>query len=80
VQEGSRLGATSGLHPPRLPPAPALILEAGGLYKRDYGKSHGVGLAEAILAASAEAEHAELKTLNITHYPMVKNLKPVYKK
>jgi len=56
------------------------IGKAGGLCKRDYGKSHGVGLADAILAATAEAENAELKTLNIKHYPMQKGLKPVYNK
>jgi len=53
---------------------------AGGLYKRDYGKSHGVGLADAILTATAEAENAELKTLNTKHYPMLKGLRPAYKK
>ncbi len=58
----------------------AEIAKAGGLYKRDYGKSHGVGLADAILAATAEAENAELKTLNTKHYPMLKGLKPAYKK
>jgi hypothetical protein len=56
------------------------IAKAGGLYKRDYGKSHGVGLADAILAATAEAEKAELKTLNIKHYPMLKGIKPAYTK
>ncbi len=64
----------------RVVPISAAIAKAGGLYKRDYGKSHGVGLADAILAASAEAEHAELKTLNLKHYPMFKSLKPAYKK
>jgi predicted nucleic acid-binding protein len=56
------------------------IAKAGGLYKRDYGKSHGVGLADAILAATAEAENAELRTLNIKHYPMIKGLTPAYNK
>ncbi|MEW6520323.1 MAG: type II toxin-antitoxin system VapC family toxin [Thermodesulfobacteriota bacterium] len=56
------------------------IGKVGGLYKRDYGKSHGVGLADAILAATADAENAELKTLNTKHYPMLKNLKPAYSK
>ncbi len=56
------------------------IASAGGLFKRDYGKSHGVGLADAILAATAQACGAELKTLNIRHYPMFRNLKPAYKK
>ncbi len=61
-------------------PIDSEIAKAGGLYKRDFGKSHGVGLADAILAATADKENAELKTLNVKHYPMVKNLKPAYKK
>ena len=64
----------------RIVPVSAKIAQAGGLYKRDYGKSHGVGLADAILAATAEAENAELKTLNTKHYPMLKGLRPAYKK
>ena len=58
----------------------AEIARYGGLYKRDYGKSHGVGLADAILAATAELEGAELKTLNVKHYPMFKYVKPAYRK
>jgi predicted nucleic acid-binding protein len=61
-------------------PVSSEIGKAGGLYKRDYGKSHGVGLADAIMAATAEAENAELKTLNTKHYPMLKGLKPAYNK
>jgi predicted nucleic acid-binding protein len=61
-------------------PVSAEIAKAGGLYKRDYGKSHGVGLADAILAATAEAENAKLKTLNRKHYPMLKGLMPAYTK
>lgn len=64
----------------RVVPVSAEIAKAGGLHKRDYGKSHGVGLADAILAATAETEKAELKTLNTRHYPMLKGLKPAYKK
>jgi len=64
----------------RVVPLSAEIAKAGGLYKRDYGKSHGVGLGDAILAATAEAENAELKTLNTKHYPMLKSIRPAYKK
>ncbi|EFK07740.1 toxin-antitoxin system, toxin component, PIN family [delta proteobacterium NaphS2] len=64
----------------RVVPIDATIGKAGGLYRRDYGKSHGVGLADAILAATAEVENAELRTLNTRHYPMFENLKPAYKK
>jgi hypothetical protein len=58
----------------------AEIARAGGLHRRDYDKTHGVGLADAILAATAEAEGAELATLNVKHYPMVKGLRPAYRK
>jgi predicted nucleic acid-binding protein len=64
----------------RVVPISVEIAKAGGLYRRDFGRSHGVGLADAILAATAEAENAELKTLNIRHYPMLKGLKPAYNK
>jgi predicted nucleic acid-binding protein len=64
----------------RIVPVSVNIAKAGGLYKRDYGKSHGVGLADAILAATAEAADAELKTLNVKHYPMLKGLRPAYTK
>jgi predicted nucleic acid-binding protein len=64
----------------RVIPVSAEIARAGALHKRDYGKSHGVGLADAILAATAESEGAELKTLNRKHYPMLKGLRPAYTK
>jgi len=54
--------------------------KTGGLYKRDYGKSHGVGLADAIIAATCKAENAKLKTLNVKPYPMIKGLTPAYKR
>jgi predicted nucleic acid-binding protein len=64
----------------RIIPVTSEIAKSGGLYKYKYGKSHGIGLADAIIAATAQAENADLKTLNIRHYPMFKNLKPAYKK
>jgi predicted nucleic acid-binding protein len=56
------------------------IAKAAGIYKRDYAKSHAVGLADAILVATAEAENAELKTLNTKHYPMLRDLRRAYNK
>jgi predicted nucleic acid-binding protein len=64
----------------RIVPIDFGIAKSGGLYKRDFGKSHGVGLADALLAATADKENAELKTLNVKHYPMLSGLKPAYKK
>jgi predicted nucleic acid-binding protein len=37
-------------------------------------------LPDAILAALAQSERAELKTLNVKHYPMFGGLKPPYRK
>jgi len=64
----------------RVIPVTSEIAKTGGLYKRDYGKSHSVGLADAIIAATCTIESVELKTLNIKHYPMLKGLKSAYKK
>jgi len=64
----------------RVVPITAEIARSAGLYKRDYGRSHGVGLADAVIAATAGAESAELKTLNTKHYPMLGDLMPVYRK
>lgn len=64
----------------RIVPVNTDIAELGGLYKRDYGGSHGVGLADAIVAATALTEDAALKTLNVKHYPMLPGIKPAYRK
>ena len=43
----------------RVIPIDSEIARTGGLYKRDFSRSHGVGLADAILAATADKENAE---------------------
>lgn len=52
----------------------------GGLYRRDYGKSHNVGLADAWIAATAETAQASLVTLNDKHFPMLSNVTVPYQK
>ena len=61
-------------------PITADIARSGGLYRRNYGKSHGVGLAVAVIAATVDSSHAALRTLNVKHYPMFRRLKPAYRK
>ena len=46
----------------------------GGLYRRQYGKSHGVGIVDALLAASAENSNLILATRNVKHFPMIENV------
>lgn len=64
----------------RVLPISAEVASMGGIYKRDWGKSHGISLADAIIAVTAEQAGAELKTLNVKHYPMFTGLKPAYQK
>ena len=52
----------------------------GVLFRRDYFKSHGVGILDAIIAATAEAENARLVTLNKKHFPMLTNVFVPYQK
>ena len=52
----------------------------GGLYRRDYMKSHNVGLADAIIAATAELRQAELAALNKKHFPMLASITVAYQK
>ncbi|MDD4891416.1 MAG: type II toxin-antitoxin system VapC family toxin [Phycisphaerae bacterium] len=61
-------------------PVTAEAARSGGLLRRDFGKSHGISIADAIVAATALAEDAELATLNVRHYPMIKGLRPAYLK
>ena len=42
----------------------------GGLLRRDYGKSHGMGLADALIGATAQVHGLTLVSLNRKHFPM----------
>jgi predicted nucleic acid-binding protein len=50
------------------------IAITGGLYRRDYGKRHGTGLADALIAATGTTRGFTLVTLNKKHFPMVTTL------
>lgn len=52
-------------------PLDATIAAQGGLLRRDFGKSHGVGLNDALIGATALAHALPLATLNVKHYPML---------
>ena len=43
----------------------------GGTFRRKYGPSHGMGLADALIAAAAQLRSARLVTLNTRHFPML---------
>jgi predicted nucleic acid-binding protein len=54
--------------------------QRAGLWRRQYAPSHGTGLADALIAASAEAAGATLVTLNRRHFPMLAEVLVPYAK
>lgn len=58
----------------RIVPVDAGIARRGGLYRNEYFKSRGVGLADGIIAATAVEMGATLVTLNRKHFPMLSAL------
>ena len=51
-------------------PIDAEVGYQAGIYLRQFRRSHGVEVADALIAASAVANHADLWTRNRKHYPM----------
>lgn len=56
------------------------IAEQAGLFSRKYRSSHGAGLADCLIAATAEAHGLTLQTLNGKHSPMVSKVVVPYRK
>ena len=50
------------------------IAVVAGLFRRQFMKSHGVGLADAMIVATALHHGATLITLNLKHFPMIQNV------
>jgi predicted nucleic acid-binding protein len=81
VKEGKERNLMeSFLHSFNIVPVNQLIAQSGGLFRRDYGKSHGVGLADALIAATSDIQQTRLVTLNAKHFPMLKNIHVPYSK
>jgi predicted nucleic acid-binding protein len=54
------------------------LARKGGLIKNGYGPSHGIGIADSVIAATAIDKNAKLITLNLKHFPMVKKKESPY--
>lgn len=55
-------------------PVDQSIAVAGGLLWRDYGKTHGTGLADALIAATVQIHNIRLVSLDSKHFPMLSDL------
>lgn len=72
VRDGDeRLALDAMLDTFRVLPLEDSVARTGGLFRRDYGKSHGVGLNDALIAAAVLEQGLTLATLNVKHYPML---------
>jgi predicted nucleic acid-binding protein len=56
------------------------IAVQAGLFRRDYGKSHGTGLIDAVIAASTLSTQSALVTLNARHFTMLRGVIVPYRK
>lgn len=52
---------------------PAIARQAG-LWSQQYRRSHGVGMADALIAATALAHEVRLVTRNVRHFPMLEDV------
>lgn len=68
-RELRRLGEALALFPTLA--VTAEIARDAGLLKRRWGPSHGVGLADALIAATVQAHALRLVTRNHKHFPML---------
>lgn len=61
-------------------PVTERVARLGGLYRRDFRPSHGTGLGDALIAATAEENGAEIVTFNRRHFPMVSRVSVPYER
>lgn len=54
------------------------IADRAGVFGQRYGRSHGLDVIDALLAAAAEEIGAEVATLNVRDFPMFPGLRPPY--
>jgi predicted nucleic acid-binding protein len=83
VREGTeRLALEQLLSTLEIADVSSAIAAQGGLLRRDWGKSHGVGLNDALIAATAQHLGLRVFSLNLKRYPMLEasRLKQAYVK
>jgi hypothetical protein len=63
----------------RAEPVTELVARRAGEFMRRYRRSHsGIGIADYLIAATAELRGQTLATLNLRHFPMFTDLRPPF--
>lgn len=70
IRDGERAALDAFLGLMQRHPVSEAIARTAGAYVRDFAKSNGVLLPEALIAATAHHHGGRLATLNRKHYPM----------
>jgi predicted nucleic acid-binding protein len=79
IREGrERLAMERWMSFSRIVPVTTDLAREGGLIARQYRRSHGTGLADGILAATAVYLGATLVTSNVRHFPMLPDVHKPY--
>ena len=61
-------------------PVNRAIAQKAGLYQSDFARATKIGMADSIIAATAETEKLQLLTLKIKHFPMLHDIQSPYQK
>jgi predicted nucleic acid-binding protein len=79
MRSAERRGAWGLLGSLRVEPVTELVARRAGEFMRRYHRSHGgIGLADYLIAATAELRGQHLATLNVRHFPMFTDLRPPF--
>lgn len=80
MRSAERSGVASLFAVIRLEPVSNAIARRAGEHMRVHRRSNpGIDIVDYVIAATAEALEAELFTLNVKHFPMVKGLRPAFR-
>ena len=80
MRSGERRAVAGLFNQLRIEPVTEMVAHRAGQLMRQYRASHGgIGVADYLIAATAEHTGAQLATLNVRHYPMFNGLQPAFK-
>ena len=79
MRSGERTSVWRLLSRMRTEPVTDLTARRAGEFARRFRRSHAaIGLADYLIAATADLRGYELGTLNVRHFPMIADLRPAY--